>query len=99
MERDNTSKIFNTVEEAIEDLRQGKIVIIADDEDRENEGDAICAAEKITPEIANFMATKCRGLICMPITKEKAEQLNLSGNFGMVIQLKVDLESTQVKHC
>ena len=78
MERDNINKIFNTVEDAIEDIRQGKIVIIADDEDRENEGDAICAAEKITPEIANFMATKCRGLICMPITEEKAQQLNLT---------------------
>ncbi len=71
-------KIFDTVEEAIEDFRQGKIVIIADDEDRENEGDAICAAEKITPEITNFMATKCRGLTCLAITPEKAEQLNLT---------------------
>lgn len=80
MEKDNTNKekIFNTVEEAIEDFKQGKIIIIADDEDRENEGDAICAAEKITPEITNFMATKCRGLTCMPITQEKADQLNLS---------------------
>lgn len=72
------SKIFNTVEEAIQDFKQGKIVIIADDEARENEGDAICAAEKITPEITNFMMTECRGLICMPITQEKADKLNLS---------------------
>ena len=80
MEKENiNNNIFNTVEEAIEDLKQGKIVVIADDEDRENEGDAICAAEKITPEIANFMATKCRGLICMPITEEKAQELNLTG--------------------
>lgn len=80
MEKENMEEnnIFNTVEEAIEDIRQGKIIIIADDEDRENEGDAICAAEKITPEIANFMATKCRGLTCLPITQEKADELNLS---------------------
>ena len=79
MDKDNiNNKIFDTVEEAIEDFRQGKVVIIADDENRENEGDAICAAEKITPEIANFMATKCRGLTCLSLTPEKAQQLNLS---------------------
>ena len=75
---DNKEKIFDTVQDAIEAMRRGEIVIIADDEDRENEGDAICAAEIITPEISNFMATECRGLICMPITKEKADQLELS---------------------
>lgn len=68
---------FSTVEEAIEDIREGKIVIVVDDEDRENEGDFIAAAEKVTPEIVNFMATHGRGMICAPITGERAEELNL----------------------
>ncbi len=72
------NKIFDTVEEAIEAVKQGKMVIIADDEGRENEGDIICAADKITPEITNFMASKCRGLTCLAITSEKADQLGLS---------------------
>ena len=58
---------LNTIAEAIEDIRQGKVVIVVDDEDRENEGDFICAAELITPEIVNFMATHGRGLICAPV--------------------------------
>ena len=58
---------FNTVEEAIEDIRAGKIVVVVDDEDRENEGDLLMAAEKVTPEAINFMATYGRGLICMPV--------------------------------
>ena len=70
--------IFDTVEEAIEAIRNGEMVIIADDENRENEGDLICAAEKVTPEITNFMATHCRGLTCLAITPEQAEKLNLS---------------------
>ena len=69
---------FNTVEEAMEDFRAGKPVLIADDEDRENEGDLICSAEKITPEIINFMASECRGLICLAITPERAKELELS---------------------
>ena len=68
---------LNTIEEAIEDIRNGKVIIVVDDEDRENEGDFICAAEKITPEIINFMATHGRGLICTPITEERAEELEL----------------------
>jgi len=68
---------LNTIEEAIEDIRQGKIIICVDDEDRENEGDFICAAEVITPEIVNFMATHGRGLICTPIPEEKADHLDL----------------------
>jgi 3,4-dihydroxy 2-butanone 4-phosphate synthase / GTP cyclohydrolase II len=68
---------FSTVEEAVEDIRSGKIVIVVDDEDRENEGDFIAAAEKITPEIVNFMATHGRGMICTPITGERAEELGL----------------------
>lgn len=70
--------IFNTVEEAIEDFREGKPVLIADDENRENEGDLICSAEKITPEIINFMASECRGLVCLAITPERASELELS---------------------
>jgi len=68
---------FSSIEEAIQDLREGKMVIVLDDDDRENEGDLIAAAEKITPETINFMATHGRGLICMPITEEKAAQLKL----------------------
>jgi 3,4-dihydroxy 2-butanone 4-phosphate synthase/GTP cyclohydrolase II len=68
---------LNTIEEAIDDIRQGKIIIVVDDEDRENEGDFICAAEVVTPEIINFMATYGRGLICAPITEQRADELNL----------------------
>lgn len=69
---------FDKVEEAIQDIKNGKMVIIADDENRENEGDLVCAAEKITPEIINFMITEGRGLICLTLTKEITEKLNLS---------------------
>ena len=68
---------LNTIQEAVEDIRQGKIIIVVDDEDRENEGDFICAAEKITPELINFMATHGRGLICTPIEEERAGELDL----------------------
>lgn len=73
------SEIFqlNTIEEAIEDIRQGKVIIVVDDEDRENEGDFICAAECVTPEIINFMATHGRGLICAPIDERRADELEL----------------------
>lgn len=70
--------LFNTVEEAIEDFKAGKPVLIADDEDRENEGDLICSAEKITPDIINFMAQECRGLVCLAITPERAKELELT---------------------
>ena len=73
----NTKVRFNKVEEGIEAIRNGEMVIVVDDEDRENEGDLICAAEKITPELINFMAVHARGLICMPITPERASQLML----------------------
>lgn len=68
---------FDSIEAAIEDIKQGRIVIVADDEDRENEGDFIMAAEKVTPEAINLMAKHGRGLICMPITRQKAYDLNL----------------------
>ncbi len=68
---------LNTIEEAIEDFREGKFLIVVDDEDRENEGDFIIAAEKITPEKVNFMMTNGRGLLCAPITEERCEELEL----------------------
>lgn len=68
---------LNTIEEAIEDFKQGKVLIVVDDEDRENEGDFICAAETITPEIVNFMAKYGRGLICAPVTEKRCDELNL----------------------
>lgn len=69
--------MFNTIEEAIADLKLGKIVIVVDDENRENEGDFIVLAEKATPQAINFMATHGRGLICTAITEERARKLNL----------------------
>ncbi len=73
-----TAKIkLNTIEEAIEDIRQGKIIIVVDDEDRENEGDFLAAAEKVTPEMINFMATHGRGLICAPLTESRCKELEL----------------------
>jgi 3,4-dihydroxy 2-butanone 4-phosphate synthase / GTP cyclohydrolase II len=69
--------MLNTIEEAIEEIKKGKVVIVVDDEDRENEGDFICAAESITPEIVNFMATYGRGLICAPLVEERCDELNL----------------------
>ncbi|MEM1407105.1 MAG: bifunctional 3,4-dihydroxy-2-butanone-4-phosphate synthase/GTP cyclohydrolase II [Bacteroidota bacterium] len=68
---------LNSIEEAIEDIKKGKVVIVVDDQDRENEGDFICAAECITPEIVNFMATHGRGLICVPLVETRCEELGL----------------------
>jgi len=68
---------LNTIEEAIEDIRQGKIIIVVDDEDRENEGDFLAAAEKVTPEMINFMAMYGRGLICAPLTERRCNELEL----------------------
>ncbi|KAA1246910.1 3,4-dihydroxy-2-butanone-4-phosphate synthase [Aquimarina sp. RZ0] len=69
---------LNTIQEAIEDIRQGKVIIVVDDEDRENEGDFLAAAEKVTPEMINFMATHGRGLICTPITEQRCKDLRLN---------------------
>lgn len=66
-----------TIDEAVEDIRNGKIIIIVDDEDRENEGDLVCAAELVTPEIISFMAIHGRGLICLPMTEDRADELRL----------------------
>lgn len=67
-----------TIEEAVADIRDGRMIIIVDDEDRENEGDLVCAAEKVTPEIINFMARHARGLICLPLTEERCDELHLT---------------------
>lgn len=69
--------MLNTIEEAIADVREGKMLIVVDDEDRENEGDIIVAAEKATPEVVNFMATHARGLICMPMLGERLDELEI----------------------
>lgn len=69
--------VLNTIEEAVEDIKNGKVIIVVDDEDRENEGDFVCAAECITPEIVNFMATHGRGLICAPLIEDRCEELGL----------------------
>ena len=69
---------LHTIEEAIADFKAGKVIIVVDDEDRENEGDFICAAETVTPETINFMATHGRGLICTPIEEKRAEELGLN---------------------
>lgn len=74
----NTERTFNTIEEALEDIKAGKVIIVVDDEDRENEGDLIMAAEKATPETINFMATFGRGLICAPLTTERLKELDLN---------------------
>ena len=82
---------LNTIEEAIEDIRNGKIIIVVDDENRENEGDFIAAAEMVTPEMINFMATHGRGLICAPLTEERCNALNLN----MMVENNTVLHHTQ----
>ncbi|HKK43680.1 MAG TPA: bifunctional 3,4-dihydroxy-2-butanone-4-phosphate synthase/GTP cyclohydrolase II [Bacteroidales bacterium] len=82
---------LNTIEEAIEDIRQGKLLIVVDDEDRENEGDFICSAELITPEIVNFMAKYGRGLICTALPEERCEELELD----LMVGINTSLHSTQ----
>jgi 3,4-dihydroxy 2-butanone 4-phosphate synthase/GTP cyclohydrolase II len=82
---------LNTIEEAIEDIRQGKIIIVVDDENRENEGDFIAAAEMVTPEMINFMATNGRGLICAPLTEERCNEIELA----MMVENNTVLHHTQ----
>lgn len=82
--------MFNTLDEAIEDFRLGRPIVIADDEDRENEGDLIIPSQFITPEWVNFMTRECRGLICVSITKERAEELELSD----MVQNNTDVKKT-----
>ncbi|WP_410514757.1 bifunctional 3,4-dihydroxy-2-butanone-4-phosphate synthase/GTP cyclohydrolase II [Paenibacillus sp. BR2-3] len=76
-EASNEETVLDPIEEAIYDLMRGKVIIVVDDEDRENEGDFIALAEKATPEVINFMITQGRGLVCLPITAERAEELDL----------------------
>ena len=73
---------FNTIEEAITDIKAGKIIIVIDDENRENEGDFIAAAEKVTPEMINFMATHGKGLICAPLLESRCKELDLELMIG-----------------
>ena len=88
----NTNEIqLNTIEDAINDIRLGKVIIVVDDENRENEGDFIAAAEKVTPEMINFMAQHGRGLICAPLTEDRCEELDLS----MMVQNNTVLHHTQ----
>ncbi len=82
---------LNTIEDAIEDIRTGKILIVVDDEDRENEGDFICSAELITPEIVNFMAKHGRGLICAALPEERCEELELD----LMVGINTSIHETQ----
>ncbi|WP_411031037.1 3,4-dihydroxy-2-butanone-4-phosphate synthase [Spongiimicrobium sp. 3-5] len=82
---------LNTIEEAIEDVKNGKVIIVVDDENRENEGDFIAAAEKVTPEMINFMAKHGRGLICAPLTEDRCRELQLE----MMVQNNTVLHQTQ----
>lgn len=93
---------FNTIEEAIEDIKAGKIIVVVDDEDRENEGDLLIAAEKVSPEIINFMAKYGRGLICMPIIEERLKELNIhhmveenTDNHKTAFTVSIDAEETK----
>ncbi|WP_335871659.1 bifunctional 3,4-dihydroxy-2-butanone-4-phosphate synthase/GTP cyclohydrolase II [Bacillus sp. 2205SS5-2] len=93
--------MFHTIEEAVKDLTEGKMVIVVDDEDRENEGDFVALADKITPETINFMIKEGRGLVCVPITQDKAEQLDLpymtsqnTDSHGTAFTVSVDHIST-----
>ncbi len=81
---------FNTIEEALEDIKNGKIIVVVDDEDRENEGDLLMAAEKVSPESINFMAKHGRGLICMPIIEERLRELNI----GQMVERNTDSHET-----
>lgn len=81
---------FNTIEEAIEDIKAGKIIVVIDDENRENEGDLVMAAEKVTPEAINFMAKYGRGLICMPVAEKRLNELNI----GQMVEKNTDSNHT-----
>ncbi|WP_115809587.1 3,4-dihydroxy-2-butanone-4-phosphate synthase [Winogradskyella pacifica] len=87
----NTQTSLNSIQEAIEDIKQGKVIIVVDDENRENEGDFIAAAEAVTPEMINFMAKHGRGLICAPLTEDRCDELDLS----MMVQNNTVLHHTQ----
>src|SRR3978361_61695 len=84
--------MFNSIESAIEDIRQGKMVIVVDDEDRENEGDFIIAAKMVTPEVINFMSREGRGLICVPLVEDRGDELGLD----LMVNSKPSLHQTPV---
>jgi 3,4-dihydroxy 2-butanone 4-phosphate synthase/GTP cyclohydrolase II len=93
--------MINTIEEAIEDIKQGKMVVVVDDEDRENEGDLLMAAEKVTPEAINFMVTHARGLVCMPIIGSRLDELGIcpmveknTDNHQTAFTVSIDAAST-----
>ena len=86
MEQTKNNIQLDSISEAIEDIRNGKVIIVVDDEDRENEGDFLAAADKVTPEMINFMATHGRGLICAPITEKRSKELQL----GMMVNNNTD---------
>lgn len=92
-----TDAPFSPVEQALEDLRDGRMIILVDDEDRENEGDLVVAAQKITPEIINFMLHHGRGVLCLPMTQRRCEELNLhlqtsqnTSRFGTAFTVTID---------
>ena len=94
-----TSNIFNSIEDAIKAISRGEIIVVVDDEDRENEGDLICAAEAVTPDIINFMAKYGRGLICLPLDAETVKRLNLplmvtNNNASMGTNFTVSIEAS-----
>ncbi|MFY9323188.1 MAG: 3,4-dihydroxy-2-butanone-4-phosphate synthase, partial [Syntrophomonadaceae bacterium] len=93
--------MFNSIEEAIEDIREGKMLIVVDDEDRENEGDLVVAAEKASPEVINFMATHAKGLICVPMLGERLDELEIqpmvvdnTDNHETAFTVSVDYKTT-----
>ncbi len=97
MQKEDTTQQFSDIPAVLEDLRQGKMIILVDAEDRENEGDLVCAAEKVTPEIVNFMARFGRGLICLPMTSERCDALGLypqtidnTARFGTAFTVSID---------
>src|SRR5215831_5403659 len=92
-----TDNPFSSIEQAVEDLRAGKFVIVVDDEDRENEGDLVLAAQRVTPEAINFMAREGRGLICLALTEERCDELELppmveqnTSNFGTAFTVSIE---------
>ena len=96
-------KFFDSIEDAIKAIKKGKVIIVVDDESRENEGDFICASEKVTPEIINFMSKKGRGLICCSLDENRCESLGLdlmvgknTDNFNTSFTVSVDLKGKGV---
>ena len=91
---------FSPIEQALDDLREGRFIILMDDEDRENEGDLVMAAQKVTPEAINFMLKIGRGVLCLPMTRRRCEELNLqlqtsdnTTQFGTAFTVTVDAHS------